>query len=292
MMTYVWSKLTGVKWVDAWEERFAGGQLGTLVVTLIPGRKTARLELFCESEKVVRMVAEEFGGSVRKMKDQNWAALAPEPADPVKIRDAMVICAARSAAEVKAAQQQFPGKLVLAVPADMAFGTGHHATTATVLRLLVDEARRRKQGGAWSMLDVGCGSGILAIAAQKLGASPVRGFDFDNKAVKVSHENAQRNGVDEVVFEELDVLKWKPKKKDAHDVVAANLFADILEDAFPTLLKVVKPGGILIVSGVLAKDADACLEAALAAGFSLRERVQRGKWVTAVVVPAVDGEKQ
>ncbi len=281
-MTHVWSKLTSEKWVDAWEERFSGGESGTLVTTLVPGRKMARLELFCPNEKAAKRVQKEFGGSIRRVKTRNWAALSPEPPPPVKIRDALVVCAARTKTEVAAARKAHPGRGILAVPPDMAFGTGHHATTATVLRLLVDEARARLTAGRpWTMGDLGCGSGILAIAARKLGASAVWGCDFDPKAVKVARENALRNGVPEAVFDEVDVLKWKPRRAQRWDVVAANLFADILENAYPTLIQTVKPGGVVFLSGILHTQADACLRAGEDAGLVIEKRWRQGKWVTA-----------
>lgn len=281
-MTCVWSKLTSEKWVDAWEERFAGGESGTLVITLVPGRKMARLELYCPSEKVAKQVRAAFGGSIRRVRARNWAALTPEPPPPVKIRDALVVCAARTRAEVAAAQKAHPGREIIAVPPDMAFGTGHHATTATVLRLLVDEARARQDAGkTWTMGDLGCGSGILAIAARKLGAGAVWGCDFDPKAIKVARENALRNSVPEAVFEEVDVLKWKPRRAQRWDVVAANLFADILENAYPTLIQTVKPGGVVFLSGILQAQADACLRAGEEAGLVIERRWRQGKWVTA-----------
>ncbi len=281
-MIHVWSKLTSEKWVDAWEERFAGGECGTLVTTLVPGRKMARLELFCPDEKTAKRVQAEFGGSLRRMKPQNWAALSAEPPPPVKVRDALVVCAARTKAEIAAAKKAHAGRQVIAVPADMAFGTGHHATTATVLRLLVDEARARQSAGrAWTMGDLGCGSGILAVAARKLGADKVWGCDFDPKAVQVARENAERNATPEVAFEEVDVLKWRPGRAQRWDVVAANLFADILENAYPTLVKTVKPGGAVFLSGILHSQADECLRAGEAAGLVIERRLRQGKWVTA-----------
>jgi len=282
-MHYIWSKLSSEKWVDAWEERFSGGEQGALVVTTVPGRTMVRLELYCPSEKVANKVQKEFGGSVRKVKNQNWAALSAEPPPPVKVRDELVIVAARTKKEVAEAAKTFPGRQVVAVPPDMAFGTGHHATTATVLRLLVDLARDFKQRGqSWSMGDLGCGSGILAIAAQKLGATPVWGCDFDPKAVEVSKENAVRNGVPELPFEQVDVIRWKPRRAQQWDVVAANLFADILENAFPTIMKVVKPNGVVLLSGILHTQADACLAAGEAAGLVIEQRLKIGKWVTAL----------
>ncbi len=281
-MIYVWSKLTAEKWLDAWEERFAGGESGALVITLIPGHKRARIELYCQTAKAARQVQEQFGGSIRQTRSQNWAALVQEPPPPVKIRDELVICAARTPAEVAAARRAHPGRQVIATPPDMAFGTGHHATTATVLRLLVDEARNfNANGRSWSLGDLGCGSGILAIAARKLGAADAWGCDFDPKAVKVARENAARNGVPEVVFDEVDVLSWKPRRAQRWEVVTANLFADILENAFPTIVKVMKPGGVVFLSGILHTQADDCLRAAEQAGLVIERRLRTGKWVTA-----------
>jgi ribosomal protein L11 methyltransferase len=281
-MMYVWSKLSSEKWVDAWEERFAGSTAGSLVITTVPGRKMVRVELYCTKESAAKRVQQAFGGSVRRIKAQNWAAMSAEPPPPVKIRDELVICAARTKAEVAAAKKAFPGRGVIAVPPDMAFGTGHHATTATVLRLLVDEARVfRSAGKVWRMGDLGCGSGILAIAARKLGAAEAWGCDYDPKAVLVARENGARNGTPEVGFEEVDVLKWKPGKGQRWEVVAANLFADILENAFPTIVKVVKPGGVVFLSGILHTQADACLKAGEQAGLVIEQRLRLGKWVTA-----------
>jgi ribosomal protein L11 methyltransferase len=84
-----------------------------------------------------------------------------------------------------------------------------------------------------------------------------------------------------VGFDEVDVLKWKPTKAQRWDVVAANLFADILENAFPTILKVVKPGGVVFLSGILHTQADECLKAGEAAGLVIERRMKIGKWVTA-----------
>jgi ribosomal protein L11 methyltransferase len=281
-MLFVWSKLSSEKWVDAWEERFAGGEQGALVITAVAGRKTVRLELYCPNERTAQKVQKEFGGSVRRMREQNWAALVPEPPVPVKVRDALVVCAARTRREVRDAYAAHPGREVLAVPPDMAFGTGHHPTTATVLRWLVDEARDRARGGqSWTLSDLGCGSGILAIAARKLGAASAWGCDFDAKAVEVARGNAERNGTPEVAFDEVDILRWKPRRNDKWDVVAANLFADILENAFPVLIRVINPGGVLFLSGILHTQAEACLEAGRAAGLVIEKRVKVGKWVTA-----------
>jgi ribosomal protein L11 methyltransferase len=163
----------------------------------------------------------------------------------------------------------------------MAFGTGHHETTSTVLRLLVDAAPKlNREGKAWTLADLGCGSGILAIAALKLGARKAWGCDYDPQAVRISKENAIRNDTPKARFTRLDVLQWEPKEQ--WDIVAANIFHDVLEAAFPQLVKAVAPGGLLILSGILHTQAASCLAAGKKAGFKADRVIRKGKWVTAI----------
>lgn len=276
---FVWSKLSSQKWSDAWEERFTGNPAFNLVITTVPGKPTIRVELYAERKAPLVAVQKDFGGTLREIKNQNWAALSAEPMPPIQVRGRLVVCSARTAAEVAKAQKQFPNREVIAVPADMAFGTGHHATTATVLRMLVDTAREFKNG-PWTMADLGCGSGILAIAARKLGAAKVWGCDFDAKAVEVSRENAGRNATPEIKFTKTDVLKWEPRT--AYDVVIANIFFDILHQGFPQIVRSVKPGGVLMVSGILKTQAEECLAVATALGVRWERVVTKGKWVSAL----------
>jgi ribosomal protein L11 methyltransferase len=274
---YLWSKLSSEKWADAWEERFAVNPALNLVITTVPGRSTIRVEIYTEKKKDVVAIQKEWGGTVREVKNQNWAALSKEPMPEIQVRGKMVVCSARTPQEIKKAQKANEGREIIAIPADMAFGTGHHATTSTVLRMLVDAAEPLA-GKRWTMADLGCGSGILAIAALKLGAAKVWGCDFDPKAVSVSKENAERNGTPKIRFTEVDVLEWEPKEQ--WDIVAANIFSDILEVAFPQIVRSVKPGGVIMASGILKKQA-ACLEVATANGVRWDRIVTKGKWVSA-----------
>ena len=219
-----------------------------------------------------------FGGVVREVKTRNWAALQPPP-PPVKVRDRLLITAERSAKALKTLRQEHAGREVISIPPDMAFGTGHHATTSTVLRLLVDEAKAR-QGSAWNLLDLGTGSGVLAIAAEKLGATRALGCDFDEKAVEVAQDNLDRNGTKRSEVCVADVLQWKPGGK--WDCIAANLFHDVLEALFPRLPKLLQRGGTLFISGILHTQAESCLAAGRRAGFAFDSVLRRGKWVTAV----------
>jgi len=278
---HVWSKLSAAKFADAWEKRFPASDEATVVITSVPGKDSIRVEVYCQAASRARALQKELGGSVRALKAQNWAALSSKAPPPVKVRETFVICAARTDAEMAKARKTFPKREIIAVPADMAFGTGHHATTATVLRLIVDAAKAlNERGRPWSLADIGCGSGILAIAAEKLGASQVWGCDFDPAAVRISKENASRNRTPKTRFTKVDVLNWQPKQ--TWDIVAANIFHDVLEAAFPQLVRSIAPGGMLLLSGILRSQAKSCLDAGKRAGLSIDKVITRGKWVTAV----------
>jgi len=275
---FVWSKLSSEKWSDAWEERFAGNPALNLVITTVPGRTTIRVEVYAEKKREVLAIQKMFGGSIREVKNRNWAAMSQEAMPPIQVRGKLVVCTARTAAEIKKARSEHSGKQIIAIPADMAFGTGHHATTATVLRMLVD-ASGSLHGRPWKLADLGCGSGILAIAAAKMGASKVWGCDFDPKAVEVSQENAIRNEASDICFTETDILKWKAREQ--YDIVIANIFYDILEAGFPQIIRAVRPGGTLMVSGILKSQAEPCLAVATKLGVHWDRIVTRGKWVSA-----------
>ena len=278
---FVWSKLSASKWADAWEERFTGSPTLSLVITEVPGRKTVRVEVFSERKSSALAIQKEWGGSVRKVKNQNWAAMAPPTPDPIKVRSKLVICAARTDREVAAMIKKFPGKEVICVPADLAFGTGHHATTETMLRFLCDvSADWQKAKQAWTLCDLGCGTGILAIAGERLGAKKIWGCDFDPQAVRVSKENAERNKTERCTFVKADVLQWKPKQQ--YDCVAANIFYDVLTEAFPNIVAATKPGGYVMVSGILKDHSADCLIAGEKAGIGWERVVTKGKWVSAL----------
>jgi ribosomal protein L11 methyltransferase len=155
----------------------------------------------------------------------------------------------------------------------MAFGTGLHPTTRGCLALLQDVAPMPA-----SVLDVGCGSGILALAALRLGAERAVGIDTDPLAVAAARENAARNGL-------ADRLKVRdgtlPAAADErHGLVLANLVAAVLVDLAPRLAAHLAPGGTLLASGIIAPRASEVSGALVAAGLAIGERRDDGDWVT------------
>ena len=275
-MMFVWSKLSGAKWVDAWEERFVGNP--NVVIEYVKGGKSVRVQVFCETKKEADKISEQFGGSVRKLISSDWQKNV-EPPRPVKVRDVFVLTSETRPKELAALKKENANRELIVIPPEMAFGTGDHATTSTCLRLLVDIGRKRK-GTDWSVADLGTGTGLLAIAARKLGSGPAYACDFDPFAVNVAIRNAERNGTDGIEVKEQDILKWKPRKK-GYDVVLANIFSTVLIQAWPVIAKSVAPGGDLIVSGILASQAWEVFTEAAKEGLGFTKVIKKGKWVTA-----------
>ena len=273
---WVWSKLSAAKWMDAWAERFAGNP--NLVIECLKGGRSVRIRVFCHSAKESAAIVERFGGSVRLMARVEWNPPVAPPRS-VKVREVLLLTASTRPRDLAAIQQLHPLRQIISIPPEMAFGTGDHATTSTCLRLLVDVTRERRHT-AWSLADLGTGTGVLAIAACKLGAEDIFACDFDPFAVAAAARNAIRNRTPGVLTKEQDVLRWKPRKK-GYDVVMANLFSTVLIDAWPVIAKALAPGGDLIVSGILASQAWGVFTAAAGHGLGFTKVVTKGKWVTA-----------
>jgi len=182
-----------------------------------------------------------------------------------------------------------PGQKTLILDPGMAFGTGRHATTRACLnfidRLATEDADR-------SFLDVGCGSGILAIAAVLEGFPTVRGFDIDPDAVQNANENAARNGLDLGFFRgDLsgssrldDVVSLSPAECFAADVVAANVLGPILIRFAREVAALVKPDGHLILSGILDELYPEVAAAYAPLGFRETENELIGEWRTGIFV--------
>ena len=141
--------------------------------------------------------------------------------------------------------------------------------------------------GSWSLTDIGCGTGVLALAGLRLGAARAISFDFDPVAVEVAARNIERNGgASHLELFQADVFEWTPAPGQQSDVVLANLFSTVLQKAFPRILPAMKPGGILIISGILNTQATETLDAAERAGLRVIKTVSRGKWTTAQLTQA------
>lgn len=151
--------------------------------------------------------------------------------------------------------------------------------------MLCDEVKARKS--PWTLTDIGCGTGVLALAGLRLGAASAISFDFDPKAVEVAERNIIRNGgAENLTLFQADVFEWAPAPGEQSDIVLANLFSTVLQKAFPRITPAMKPGAILIISGILNSQSEETLAAAEAAGLRTLKVVSRGKWTTAKLTNA------
>lgn len=270
---FVWRKLSGKKWEDAWQERL--GWLGQrLIIITLAGRPTTRIEAWQLTQKEADSLLKEFGGQLRPMKPMTAKDIEPTVRPPLRIRGKLLVVSTEK--ERTIARKKDAATPCLFIPASLAFGTGEHATTATCLRLLTDHTAKLSQ--PWEALDLGTGTGILAFAARILGAKKVEATDFDATAVRVAKENAVVNQIERVVFKKSDVLKWMPKR--TWPVVTANLFSPTLIAAAPQISAAVEKGGILILSGILRIQADEVIAAFTAQKMKFEVVTKKGKWVT------------
>ena len=273
---WVWSKLSSAKWRDAWEERFQSLADTSLVITEFAGKSSLRVEMYCPTKAAAQRIQKQFGGSLRPLPKQNWAALATPQITPIKIRQRFLIVSETDETTLARHRAAHPSRDLLIIPVEMAFGTGDHPTTATCLRLLCDLPLAGQR-----VLDLGCGTGILALAAKKLGASRVLAVDFDPAAVTAAKGNARRNHIRAITFERQDVLAWTPEEP-PFNVILANIFADVLTASFPKMKLLLAPDGTLILSGILHTSAPEVIAEGRRCGFHFTQIIQRGKWVTAV----------
>lgn len=210
-----------------------------------------------------------------RAEDRDWAAEWKRGLAPRRVTDRIVV---RPSWTEWAAE---PGQVVIDIDPQMAFGTGEHATTRGCLRLL---DRHLRPGDR--VVDVGSGSGILAIAAALLGASAVTAVEHDADANLNARENLERNGVSESVrlleaFADRDLLLGLSPV----DLVLANILSGVIRPLLPAFHDALATGGRIIVSGILATEAEAVTASAGRAGLRVAEEDREQEWWSALLVP-------
>jgi len=262
---YLWRRTAEVRWLKAHEDLLQAHAQGQLVIVRRPGRKRLELEIVCRSRSDLSALLKEFGGRIEAL-PRNWLErFARRGAKPIKIGKRLIVV--RSINEVQSTTK--PGLLV--IPASLAFGTGEHATTAMSLRFLEQLTRCWNPG--WSLVDLGTGSGILALAAKLLGAGGVIGIDNDPAAILMAKSNARLNKIRGATFQLGDVRRWNPAQKT--DVITANLYSDLLIEILPKL----RAGGWLILSGILCSQQDELVGAMQRNHLDVIDMKRRGKWM-------------
>jgi ribosomal protein L11 methyltransferase len=285
---YLWQKLVAPRWWEANEQALSNEAGKDLAIIEQPGRNRLTIEVACSTRRGADALVRRFGGRFEKL-PRNWLE--------------------RFTRMQKTRPLRFGGGELL-IPAGAAFGTGEHATTAMSLCLLervfvwgahapsrprdcdwvehcapaienfensVRRGRRTQHASRVRspelLVDLGTGSGILALAARLLGAECVIGIDNDPIAISTAKENARLNKIDRAHFRIADVRSWKFPAK--IDVVTANLFSELLIEILPKL----KRARWLILSGVLRAQEPELVRALQQHGVQLVKVRRRGKWI-------------
>jgi ribosomal protein L11 methyltransferase len=213
--------------------------------------------------------------SVAPLPDQDWIRLSQEGLPPVRA-GRFFVYGAHDAGQVP------HGVIAMKIEAGMAFGTGHHETTALCLAALSDLAKRRRYA---SVLDLGCGTGLLAIGAAKLWRRKVIASDIDIEAVKVTRENAVANGAAPLIQAVTADGLGHPTLAGAapYDLVIANILAGPLTQLAPSVCKALAAGGTLILSGLLTWQENLVVSFYRPHGLVLRDRRRDGPWSALVL---------
>jgi len=289
---YLWRRTAELHWIKAQEDLLQAQADGQLVIVRRPGRKRRELEIVCRSRSDSSRLVKQFGGRVEAL-PRNWLErFTRSGSKPIKIGKRLTIVG--SINELQRCSVRYPqrnsdhrarpdalrtahstahtiGARLLVIPASLAFGTGEHATTAISLRLLEQLTRDWKSG--WSLVDLGTGSGILALAAKYFGAGQVTGIDNDPAAISVAKSNAGLNKIRGARFQLGDVHKFKPAQET--DVITANLYCDLLIEILPKL----NARDWLILSGILRRQQDELVRALQQNQYDVINTKRRGKWV-------------
>jgi len=206
------------------------------------------------------------------LENKNWAAAWQERYQPIPVGDRLIVVPSWL-------ENPIPERIPIYIDPGMAFGSGTHETTRLSLALLEMSLTDKSHT---ELIDVGCGSGILSIAAAKLGVKRILGVDTDAEAIRVSRENAKKNNVNKTSnFHQGSVQEILSEKFSLPraSLVIANIIAPILEELFEEGLgEIVTSEGQLVLSGILEKQLPAILNCLEQSGFMFRNTLRQGEW--------------
>jgi ribosomal protein L11 methyltransferase len=272
---YLWQRAVTAKWWNANGQKFQ--DLFGPKLAVIESREHKRLQIHVASSSSVgvRKIQRQFGGRSEKLPGDWLKRFARQQAKgkPIKIGKRLIIsnvaCASPSRREF-APQSRGTNRFHIFIPAGAAFGTGQHATTGMCLRMLEHALRVRP---ARVVVDLGTGSGILALAARELGATRVIGIDSDAVAIATAKENARQNKITGIRFHVAELSRWNLPRET--DLAVANLFSELLIELLPRFHHVPR----LLLSGVLRNQESDLRRALTDNGITVSKVRRRGKWV-------------
>lgn len=242
------------------------------ILNLEPGMRTFKV-YFQESEsEVVDKLKSELGSfgefEINKTDDEDWANNWKKYYEPVEVGESLVIIPS---------WLEYDGSCTnkIYIEPGMAFGTGTHETTYMCLEALEDYVIENDV-----VFDIGCGSGILSVAATKLGAEKIVAVDIDSKCTQVSKENAILNNVEDKIeiytANLLDVVNGKA------DIIISNIIAEIITEMVPDLKEHLEDDGLFISSGIIAEKIYMVENALIENGFEIIEKREKNGWTLVV----------
>ena len=199
--------------------------------------------------------------------EEDWANSWKQYYKPLKIGERIVICPAWEKYTPAA------DELVIRMDPGMAFGTGTHETTRLVIRLLEKYTEK-----GCRMLDVGTGTGILAICASRLGAEVCRAYDIDPTAVRVARENIKDSGLTNVTCDQSDLLRQVSLEGGKYNLITANIVADIIIRMTPDVATYLQDDGVLLASGIIDERCQDVIDAFEQNGFAVVECITENGW--------------
>jgi len=206
----------------------------------------------------------------RWLREEDWAHAWKEFFPVLHVTPRLVVCPTWRSYRPR------EGEAVIGLDPGMAFGTGQHATTLMCLRAL-DELLRP----GMDVLDLGTGSGVLALAAARLGAASVLALDIDSQAAAVAGENVRLNGLEAIVRVEEGTLDGLLEP--AFDLAVANISAAVIVEVAPALAAALRPAGLLIVAGFSAESAERVASALAGSGLVVERTLADGDWRAHIV---------
>jgi ribosomal protein L11 methyltransferase len=211
------------------------------------------------------------------VKEEDWANNWKQYFKPMVVGEKLLVKPSWEEAESD-------GRVVLEIDPASSFGSGQHHTTKLCLEFIDKLELENKR-----VLDLGCGSGILSIAAMLLGAQSAVAVDIEENAAKTAMENAQKNNISADVYKTycgniINDTSLVEKIGDNYDIITANIVADILIAMKELFYKFLKPGGILIISGIIDERKEEVTDAVTSAGFEIKEFCEQSDWAAVMLV--------
>ncbi|MBE6623102.1 MAG: 50S ribosomal protein L11 methyltransferase [Ruminococcaceae bacterium] len=225
----------------------------------------------------------ELSAEVKNIAEEDWANNWKKFFKPLNIGERLV---------VKPTWENLDdanGRTIVEIDPSSSFGTGSHTTTKLCLEYIekIDSLLGEKN---YEMIDVGCGSGILGIAAHKLSGAHVTAIDIEENSIRVAKENFETNAVDENAYDLFigsitdDEELWKKVSSVKYKMLAANIVADVLKAMAPYFNEILADDGYAVISGIIAERADEVEQAFLNTGFGVKEKNTKDGWTAILLV--------